>query len=246
MIETDCLRCGDRTDERVLEQTYIVLVDVHIGEDVLHVSGEHVARREHRLETVAALGVDGRLHRLGVLAVVLLRGSFIHHDGDDQFTRLRTNLGKGALLHIVVGERLLFVLVKMIEILFLDVAQSLVGNHPAHEVNGRVVLAAVFNLRLFHHHLVQHEILRIEFDGAVNLRLGTVHRNGHWLISQERHLKLVVIVEDRQDKVAVDVGRASFRSADILGGGKGDGFAIAGIDHLAIELRLQCNGTEEE
>ena len=101
VIEADSLAGRDRADEGVLQKAHIVLVDVHVGKDVLYQVCNHVTRREHRLETIISLSVYGGLCCLGVLSVVLFRNGLLHQDRDNQFTCLRANFGQQRVLGVL-------------------------------------------------------------------------------------------------------------------------------------------------
>ena len=72
---------GDGGAERVLQQAALVLVDVHIGEDVLQGGGEYLARVDQFGHALVALALDDVLLRLRVLSVEDLREGFIYGQG---------------------------------------------------------------------------------------------------------------------------------------------------------------------
>ena len=91
---------------------------------------------------------------------------------------------------------MLFVLLEVVEVLLLDVAPALVGNYLPHQVYRRIVLATVFHFLLLHHHFAEQNLVRVQLDGTVNLRLFGIHGHNDRLVAYTRHLELVVILVD--------------------------------------------------
>ena len=93
----------------------------------------------------------------------------------------------------------------MVIILLLDVAQLFVGNHLAHEVNRRIVLAFIMDFGFLHHHFSQHDVVAEHLDGAVDFIPASLHRHRHGLVAQIGDFEFVVIIQNGQHKVSVHV-----------------------------------------
>ncbi len=75
---------ADRRRERILEQAHVVIVDIHIGEDILHGCIQDFSGLDHLSDTIALLTLDDILFALRVLAVNVLRNGLIdtHRQGE--------------------------------------------------------------------------------------------------------------------------------------------------------------------
>ena len=100
-------RDGPRTNgrrERILEHTDLVVVDIHIGEDILHHRIEDIARLHKVVDTAGVHTFDDHLLIVGFLAVDLLRHGLIDGDRQDEFIVVGTDL------HLVYQPLFLLVL----------------------------------------------------------------------------------------------------------------------------------------
>ena len=157
-VEADGRATRDGTDKGVLQQAYIVLVDIHVGEAVLEHSGEDVARVEQVVHARAALSQYDGLVGLGVLAIDVARDDLVDRDGQDELARFVAHfdvfLQEGQVLEFplledfvrdfVEGERDFAVFVDGVEVVHLEVAALLGIDDFAHQLYGGVVLARVF------------------------------------------------------------------------------------------------------
>ncbi len=147
---------ADGRGEGVLQQSHLVVVDVDIGEDVLHGDVEDVAGLN---EVIDARGVDTAYDVLLVVrvaAVDVLRDGLVDGDGQDELVVV------GAGLHLVEqplaladetavdefvgadvvhGQRDFLILVVLIVVVVLQVGLLLGCDDAAHELNGGIVLA---------------------------------------------------------------------------------------------------------
>ena len=167
---------ADGTGKGVLQQSYLVVIDVHIGEDILQCHVEDVACLQEMVNARGILPLDDFLLTLGFLAVDVLGDCLIHGDGQDQFVVVRTEFhlveqplalaNKATIdvhrVDVVDGEGDFLVFVKLVEVMVFQVGTFLGGNDPSHQLHGRIVLSAVFAAFLFHHHLRQ--LLGIGFE----------------------------------------------------------------------------------
>ena len=168
MIEGDGI-LADRRRERILQQAHLIIIDIDIGEHILHGGVQDITRLEEVIDTVGGLSLYDTLLIMRVFTVELLRDGLIHTDRKDQFVVILTHLHlideplmflKHATLQVIGLDVVktqgdLLVVVILVEIVILQVGPFLGGDHLTHELHGRVVLTAV--LRGFlrtHIHLI--------------------------------------------------------------------------------------------
>ena len=93
---------ADRAGERVLEHANLILVDVHIGKDVLQNDVDDVACLEQFVHTCGILTLDDALFAMRVFAVELLCDGFVNGNGKNQLAII------GAHLDVVEQPRMPF------------------------------------------------------------------------------------------------------------------------------------------
>ena len=74
-----------RTWERILHQTHIIIIDVHILEHLLKHGVEHLTSLEDLIDTAATLTEQYGLFFLRIFAILEARHGFIHRDWEDEF-----------------------------------------------------------------------------------------------------------------------------------------------------------------
>ena len=251
---------ADGRGEGVLQQSHLVVVDVDIGEDVLHGDVEDVASLN---EVIDAGGVDTAYDVLLVVrvaAVDVLADGFVDGDGQDELVVV------GARLHLVEqplaladeaavdefvgadvvhGQGNFLILVVLIVVVVLQVGLLLRGDDAAHELHGGVVLARVLAALL-----VDHDFLQLL---GVGLQLHVEARG--CLLADHDALRL--IAHGREREVPAVVARNAIASVGIarhghvvaLVGGTGVEDGVAGLsigdDATDLCLRGKRKGCEE-
>ena len=76
---------SDGRGEGILQQSHLVVVDIHIGKHILEDGGEYISCLKQVVDTRRVLPFDNALLAVRVLAVYLLRQCFVHRDGQYQF-----------------------------------------------------------------------------------------------------------------------------------------------------------------
>ena len=175
---------SDGADEASLQQAYVVIVDVDVGEDVGQYRAQHIAGVEELFDAGGVDAFDDGLLALGVFAVDGLAAGLL--DGDGQYGLA----GLGRCLHLVfeegeflvdaflhllgsdVVERHLHLLVflVLVVVVLLELQGALVLDDFLHELHGGVVLARVFLFLRFDDDLGEHHVggrqLHVEPLGA--------------------------------------------------------------------------------
>ena len=80
-VERDAVGRGKWGDELILEQTDVVVVEIHVGKHIFHHRIEHIARVDQIVDALAALTDHNVLARLVAFAPQLLRHGFIDGEG---------------------------------------------------------------------------------------------------------------------------------------------------------------------
>ena len=151
---------ADGRGEGILEEAHIVVVDVNIGEHILQDVVEDVTRLEQVVDAHGVLSLHNAFLGTRVLAVELLRDSLVDGDGQRQLVVVLAHLHlveqplallEDALLQglgrqVVECQHDLLVVVVLVVVVLLQVGALLGGNHLLHQLNGRVVLAAVLGI----------------------------------------------------------------------------------------------------
>ena len=148
---------ADRTGERILEQAYVVLVDVDVGKHVAQDGGQDVTRLKQVVDTHRVLSLDDALLCMGVFAVQLLTDRLINGDWQHQFIIILAHLHlveqplallEDTLLQALGGQVVetqhqLLVVIVLIVVLVLQVGLLLRCHHLLHQLHGGIVLTAV-------------------------------------------------------------------------------------------------------
>ena len=186
---------ADRRGEGVLHQTDLVVVEVHVCEDLLHHDVQHIARLEEVVDTRCLLTLDDGLLRLRILAVDMLRHGLFDADGENELVRVLALLhlvqqprctGVGLLLQplrceVVGGQSQFLIFVVFVVVVVRQVAEFLGCDNLLHQFHGGVVLTAVFASLGLDGHLLEHGIVGLQGDVQRHLRGGV----------DEHHLRLV-------------------------------------------------------
>ena len=164
-IEGYTVFCGERRDELVLEETHIVLIEIDFRKEVIEHLGDDFTRIDEFVDAFFALSDDDVLLRIVRLTVNFAGNCLFHRQRKDKLATL------GGEFHMVLQERhtlelafledfrcdigkgkvQLVVLLYLIVVVLLEVLIFLGGNHLLHQLDGRIVLPAIFGL--FPHHL---------------------------------------------------------------------------------------------
>ena len=146
-----------RTGEACLQQSYLVVVDVHVAEHVFHHCAHHLAGLYELVHAVHVLSHDDCLFRMRVLAVYLPRDGLVNHYRHYQLVVVWASLH---LVHHPVGllralpfqflrrdvvhrqcQLLVFGILEEVVIFYVG---ALLGcYHPSHQCHGRVFLSLV-------------------------------------------------------------------------------------------------------
>ena len=146
-----------RRCERILQQSYLVVVEVDICEDILQHDVEDIARLYKVVDTCRTLSYDNVLFRLRRLPVYLLRYRLVNADGQYQFSCVLTWLHlieqpfllleelalQFSRFEVVERKRNLLVLVKLVIVVISEVGAFLRLHHPLHQFHSRVVLSRI-------------------------------------------------------------------------------------------------------
>ena len=163
-VKTNGIGRGKRRDELILQQSHVVLVEVHLGEGIFEHGVDRVARVDEFVDAVRALPQHDMLGGVVTLAVDLLRHGFVHRERQDEFS------GFGRPLHVIFQERHPFelsflkntrrhVAQRKVELVVLhhriivvlpQVAILFGRNHLFHQFYGRIVLARILLLTPHH------------------------------------------------------------------------------------------------
>lgn len=156
-VKTDGVVRRERTDEGVLQEAHLVVVDVYRRKAVLQHRVEDVARSKNVVDAVGALTQNDAFLRVCRFAVNLAHHAFIYGDGQDALSRVVTGLHvveqEGVFLRplpfrhvvgdVVDREHEFVVLLQTVEVVRLECPQVFPLNHLLHELYGGVVLTAV-------------------------------------------------------------------------------------------------------
>ena len=163
----------DGTDEGILEQTYLILVEVHIREAVGQHTREDVARIDELTDTITALSLHDGLLLKRVLAIDDLAHLLVHGQGQDKLARLGTGvhmvlqIGHAAEMlilqylvgHLVQRERHLLILMITEKVSLADIGLLLGLYHSPHHLHRRIVLTTVTLTLGLHLHFPQRRML---------------------------------------------------------------------------------------
>ena len=164
-VKTNGIGRGKRRDELILQQSHVVLVEVHLRKGIFEHGVDCIARIDEFVDALGTLPHHNLLGRIVTLAVDLLRHGFVHRERQDEFS------GFGRPLHVIFQERhpfelsflkntrrhiaqckIKFVVLHHRIIVVLPQIAVLFGcNHLFHQFDGRIVLARI--LLLTSHHL---------------------------------------------------------------------------------------------
>ena len=244
----------DRAAERVLQQSHILLVNVHIRKAILQHTRQNVACVEQFVDTIAPLSRHDALFRFRVFAVNQLRHRFVHRNRQNQFSRFVAHLHmffqerqpfeftllENLVGYFVKGQRHFGVFVNaIVVVLFFQVAFLFGRNHLFHQFHGRVVFARVFFLFTRHHRRRQctFDSFYFKYERVV----GFFHRKVSRFVANHRHAHLSGAEGHTEVSVHVGSGGLAPREYHI---GKGNFFARFSICHPALNQGLcQCRGS---
>ena len=159
MIEADGCS-AQRRWERILEQSHVVIIDIHIGEDILDGCIQDFSGLDHLSDTIALLTLDDILLALRGLAINVLRNGLIHAYRQGELAVVRRklylveeilSLAEELALHLLLGDIIecegdLLIFIILIIIIVAEVALLLGSDDTSHEFHGRVILALVSSL----------------------------------------------------------------------------------------------------
>ena len=103
LIKRDGITGRNRTDERILQQTDIIVVNIHIRKDILQHRAQHISRCKQLVHTRRAHSFDKGLLTLGMFTVNFLRSGLVHRNREDEFIGFLTKFD------LVFQERHLFI-----------------------------------------------------------------------------------------------------------------------------------------
>ena len=146
---------ADGADKTTLQQTDIVVVDIHVGKDIVQDGAQHITRTEKLLDTRGVHTFDDGLFAFGILAIDGFRSRLFDGDGENGLVGFGRDfhliLEEGELLvdaflhlvrsDIVDGHLHLLVLLVLIVVVLLQLQCPLAGNHLLHELHSWIVLA---------------------------------------------------------------------------------------------------------
>ena len=175
-----------RTGERILQESHLVVVDVHIGKHIFQGGIQNVARLYQVVNARRVLSFHDLLLAMRVFAIDVLRDGLVDADGQNQFVVQR------AYLHLV-QQPLLFLELRVLQVHRLQVVHRqrnllvfriLVvrvvaqrrflfgGNHAFHQFYGRIILPRIFALSFRAHlHILQCAALGFQSDAQLRLSL---------------------------------------------------------------------------
>ena len=222
----------DRAAERVLQQSHILLVNVHIREAILQHTRQDVARVEQFVDTIAPLSRHDALFRFRVFAVNQLRHRFVHRNRQNQFSRFVAHL------HMFFQERQPF------EFTLLE---HLVSHLVKGQRHFRVFIDAVVGVlfaRVFFLFTRHHRRRQCTFDSfyfKYERVVGLFHRKVSRFVANHRHAHLSGA--EGHTEVSVHVGSGGLAPGEYHIG-KGNFFARFSICHPALNQGLcQCRGS---
>ena len=161
----DIFILADGRCEGILQESYLVVVDIDIREYILEYCIENVSRLEEVVDSSGVLSLDDILLGVGMLAVDLLRDGLIHTDGQNEFAVvfafLHLVLEPRFFLHlglfeffgsdIVECESEFLVFVILIVVAVVEVGAFLRLHHLLHQFDGRIVFPAIsFPFRFYY------------------------------------------------------------------------------------------------
>ena len=164
-------------------QQDIIIVDIHVGKCLTHHCSQHIASLEQVVHTTRLRTFHNGTLCFGILAPQMFGHHFIDRQRQPQFVGVLTGVNllskpritledtllERLFLDIVEAECYLLITLIAIVVVTLQVGFLLVGNHLAHQINGRVVLSAIARtfLRL-DGHFTKRTIVRSQSDGHLS------------------------------------------------------------------------------
>ena len=103
LIKRNGVTGRNRTDERILQQTDIVIINIHIRKHILQNRAQHISCGKQLVHPRRAHPFDNGLLTLGMFTVNFLRSGLVHRDRKDEFIGFLTKFD------LVFQERHLFI-----------------------------------------------------------------------------------------------------------------------------------------
>ena len=142
----------------MLENAYLIVVNIHIGKDILRNGIDNVARLEEIGDTHRALALNDSLLVMRITAIDFLGDSLVDTGRENKASRHLTllhlvgepgilrelGIGEHVGVDIVQRQREFLILRILVVVAIGKVRFFLIGNNLPHEFHGRIALAAVF------------------------------------------------------------------------------------------------------
>ena len=137
---------ADRTRKLILQQTHVVVVDVHVGEHLAQHGVENLSRLQHVVHTFRALALDDVLLYTRVLSINVLCNGLVVRNGQDKlavvgrcldlvaYVSLVLELARIEIgwLYVVQRERNLLILVILIIVVIVQMRALLGCDYALH------------------------------------------------------------------------------------------------------------------
>ena len=142
----------------MLENAYLIVVNIHIGKDILRNGIDNVARLEEIGDTHRALALNDSLLVVRITAIDFLGDSLVDTGRENKASRHLTllnligepwilrklGIGEHIGFDIVQCQREFLILRVLVIVAIGKVRFFLIGNNLSHEFHGRIALATVF------------------------------------------------------------------------------------------------------
>ena len=168
----------DRRGEGILQHTDLIVVDVHIGKDILQHRGEDITRLHKIVDTRRVHTLDNDLLVVRLLAVNLLRDGLIDRYRQNELVVVRTSLhlvDQPLLLlifrtiqdgwsNLIDSEGQFLIFVILIVVVVVEISLLLGSNHLLHHLDSRVILTTITPTLSLHGDFLQQGIIGFELD----------------------------------------------------------------------------------
>ena len=208
---------ADRRCKGMLQHTYLIIVDIHIGKHIFHNRIKDIARLEQVVDTLVIDALDDSLLIVRLLTIYLLRDGLINTDGQYELVVIRTGLNLvDKPLFLLILRRIeylglkvikcqsdLLVLVVLIEVAIIQIGLLLGSNHLLHHLDRRIVLATISTALSLYGHFLKH--LSVGLQGNLHRALDTrvdLHRVRHIAYRSKGKRPTVMA---RNGKVSIDI-----------------------------------------
>ena len=228
---------ADGTGERILQQTYLVVVQINVREHVFHHRVKYFSCLYEVVYAGGVLSEDYCFLFFRTFPIQVLCYGFINRKRQNELVVVRTNLylveQPLAVLFlfafyffgtdVVYGQRYLLVFVVLVVVVVAKVGAFLCRYDALHQLYGRVVLSAVLASFGLYGHAFQ--LLCVLFEGDVQL-VGCIRLDGNLqvLVSYGADYKLFAVAPG-YGEAACGFACHGFCVAFVLQGGVGNGVA---------------------